>query len=76
MDDDFRKMLRDQVMLQTGDPSAPSLFNPAMPREGIVIRVDTNDGHTKFYKNKSFFFKVLEGIAKIDDQYQDVEENA
>jgi 5-bromo-4-chloroindolyl phosphate hydrolysis protein len=38
--------------------------------------VDTNDGHTKFYKNKSFFFKVLEGIAKIDDQYQDVEENA
>lgn len=76
MDDDFRKMLRDQVMLQTGDPSAPSLFNPAMPREGVVIRVDTNDGHTKFYKNKSFFFKVLEGIAKIDDQYQDVEENA
>ena len=76
MDDDFRKMLRDQVMMQTGDPSAPSMLNPAMPREGIVIRVDTNDGHTKFYKNKSFFFKVLEGIAKIDDQYQDVEENA
>lgn len=76
MDEEFQKTLRGQVMMQTGDPSAPSMLNPAMPREGVVIRVDTHDGHTKFYKNKSFFFKVLEGIAKIDDQYQDVEENA
>lgn len=43
-------------------------------REGIVIRVDSPDGRTKFLKEKSFAFKVLEGIAKDDADYVDTEE--
>lgn len=60
----------------TGDPSLPSLLDSSMIREGVVVRVDTPDGHTKFYKKKSFLFKVLEGIVKLDETYEDVEENA
>lgn len=75
-DAEFTRLLEDQVRMQTGDPSAPSLLGEEMPREGIVIRVDTADGHTKFYKNKSFFFKVLEGIVKLDETYEDMEENS
>lgn len=66
----------DTVKGFVGDPSLPSLLDPSMIREGVVIRVDTPDGHTKFYKKKSFLFKVLEGIVKLDDTYEDVEENA
>lgn len=64
------------VKLHTGEPSLPSLLDSSMIREGVVVRVDTPDGHTKFYKKKAFLFKVLEGIVKLDETYEDVEENA
>ena len=35
--------------------------------EGIVIRVDYKDTTPTFYKNKSFAFKVLEGIANLTE---------
>lgn len=63
------------VKILTGDPAIPSTIGNGI-REGVIIRVDTPDGHTHFYKNKSFLFKVLEGIVKLDDTYEDVEENA
>lgn len=66
----------DTVKSFVGDPSLPSLLDSSMIREGVVVRVDTPDGHTKFYKKKSFLFKVLEGIVKLDETYEDVEENA
>lgn len=66
----------DTVKSFTGDPSLPSLLDSSMIREGVVVRVDTPDGHTKFYKKKSFLFKVLEGIVKLDETYEDAEENA
>lgn len=59
-----------------GDPSLPSLIDPTHIREGAVIRVDQPDGHTKFYKSKSYAFKLLEGIIKSNEDYNDVEESA
>jgi hypothetical protein len=44
--------------------------------EGVVIRVDTPDGHTRFLKKKSYAFKLMEGIIKADETYEDIEENA
>lgn len=43
-------------------------------REGIVLRIETPDGHVYFLKHKSFLFRVLEGIAKEDDTVIDIEE--
>lgn len=42
-------------------------------REGICIRVDKPNGKMEIYKNKTFHFKVLEGIVK-DSGIIDVEE--
>lgn len=42
-------------------------------REGVCIRVDSNDGKSNIYKNKCFVFKVLEGICK-DTGVVDMEE--
>lgn len=53
-----------------------SLLDQTHIREGVVVRVDTPDGHTYFLKNKSFAFKVLEGIIKSVEGYEDVEESA
>lgn len=43
-------------------------------REGVCVRCESPDGTIKFYKNKSFEFKVMEGIAKEDESYVDAEE--
>ena len=45
-------------------------------REGVVLRVEGPDGSTKFLKQKSFIFRVLEGIAKDNEEYVDTEEAA
>lgn len=63
------------VCHNVGDVFEFSSF-PNQMAEGVVIRVDTPDGHTRFLKKKSFAFKLLEGIIKSDDTYVDVEENA
>lgn len=54
-------------MLEGPDPVDPNHI-----REGIVVRAEHEE--TKFYKAKSFSFKVLEGIVKSDDNYIDMEE--
>lgn len=43
-------------------------------REGVCVRVEQPDGGTRIFKNKSFAFKVMEGIAKEDETYSDIEE--
>lgn len=48
-------------------------IDPSHIREGICIRVDDKDGNSKIYKNKTFVFKVLEGIVK-DSGVVDIEE--
>lgn len=49
---------------------------PGQLKEGIVVRVDTPEGDTYFLKDKTFVFKVLEGIAKEDENYVDTEESS
>ena len=43
-------------------------------REGVVVRIDNKSSFTAL-KNKSFQFKVLEGIAKADAVEADMEES-
>lgn len=64
------------VQYLVGDIFKPSLVAPNQMAEGVVIRVDTPDGHTRFLKKKSYAFKLLEGIIKSDESYADIEENA
>src|SRR3990167_276596 len=42
-------------------------------REGVVVRIENENG-VSFLKEKSFNFKVLEGIAKDNADYIDLEE--
>lgn len=44
-------------------------------REGVVVRIDNKEKITVF-KNKSFNFKVLEGIIKTDADEPDMEESS
>jgi hypothetical protein len=53
----------------------PSLIDSTHIREGVCVRVENEHG-VKVYKEKSFSFKVAEGIAKNDDTYVDAEEVA
>jgi hypothetical protein len=42
-------------------------YDPSHINEGVVIRVDHDSLIPKFYKKKSYAFKVLEGIFKEDN---------
>lgn len=51
-----------------------STLDPTHLREGVCVRVD--DGlNMKVFKHKSFDFKLLEGIIKLDENFVDVEES-
>ena len=52
----------------------PSEMFPGHVREGICIRVDTGSMTPTLLKNKSYVFKVLEGIIKDSDKV-DIEES-
>jgi hypothetical protein len=67
-DGDYDKLLE----VVDGFTDGPDLVDPRHPREGVCVRVDSSKWKT--FKNKSFLFKVLEGIAKEADDYQDMEE--
>lgn len=49
-------------------------IDPSHIREGVVVRVDRPDGTVQFLKSKNYYFKVLEGIAKANEEYIDTEE--
>jgi hypothetical protein len=49
----------------------PSPIDSSHPMEGVVLRVEGDK--PEFYKEKSFIFKVLEGIIKDSNQV-DIEE--
>jgi len=42
-------------------------IDPSHISEGIVLRVDHAGQRPRFYKNKSYAFKVMEGIAKEEE---------
>lgn len=51
----------------------PSVVDKRHLEEGICVRLDKGS-LTKIYKEKGFYFKCLEGIAKEDETYVDTEE--
>lgn len=64
----------DPVELVENMTNAHSTIFPSHIREGICIRVEGKDYNPVIYKNKSYLFKVLEGIVKENDSYVDLEE--
>jgi hypothetical protein len=50
-----------------------STLNPHQIREGIVVRVESEEGIIQL-KNKSFEFGVLEGYLSEDETFIDLEE--
>lgn len=49
------------------DVMTEDYIDPSHPSEGIIIRVDHGTQVPKFYKSKSYVFKVMEGIFKEDN---------
>lgn len=52
-----------EALTETPENLTEDRIDPSHVSEGIVIRVDYRGMVPKFYKNKSYAFKVLEGIA-------------
>lgn len=52
-----------------------SLIDPTHMREGVCVWVESEHG-IKVYKEKSYSFKLAEGIVKENDSYVDAEEAA
>jgi hypothetical protein len=69
-----------EIYLDNGTPPYKNYFeshsqlDSSHIMEGVAIRVETPDGRTYFLKEKSYTFKVLEGIIKEQDDYIDTEE--
>lgn len=42
-------------------------INPAQIGEGIIVRVDYDDKTPKFFKSKSYAFRVMEGLVEVED---------
>lgn len=49
-------------------------LDPSHVNEGVVIRVDNGNLVPDLYKYKTFAFKVMEGIAKLDENFVDTED--
>lgn len=55
-----------EELTERPDVLTEDFINPAQISEGVIIRVE-HGGKTKFYKNKSYAFKALEGICEVAD---------
>jgi hypothetical protein len=53
----------------------PSGLDQSHLSEGVVVRVESGDG-VRFYKDKGYLFKVLEGIVKDNPDVVDMEEGS
>lgn len=71
-EEDREKLRARVVSLAEG----PSLLDPTHIREGVAVRVEGPEGFQYVLKEKSFQFKVLEGIIKLDDTVADMEESS
>jgi len=52
----------------------PSVLDPRHVEEGVVLRIESPSEPTYWLKEKSFYFKVLEGIIKDNEEVVDMEE--
>jgi hypothetical protein len=62
--------------LVEGLSDGPSVLDGTHIKEGVVVRIEAQDGTTDWMKLKGFTFRVLEGIVKNDANYVDTEEAA
>lgn len=68
------ELLKQEVETMTDDHDAAEPLDPSHVREGVCVRVDClHSGKMRIFKNKTFIFKVLEGIIK-DSGAVDTEE--
>ena len=65
----------DELVNGSGAEAIPSKLDPSHPMEGVVVRVESANG-TDWMKEKSFSFKMMEGILKDDENYVDLEESS
>ena len=66
---------RNKIEYFTEEVDLEDPIDPSHIREGICVRFENPEtGKSTIWKNKTFAFKVLEGIAKSDDSYVDTEE--
>ena len=56
-----------ETLTETHHNLTEDRIDPSHVSEGLIIRVDYRGMVPKFYKNKSYAFKVLEGIFKEDN---------
>lgn len=56
------------------DKLCEDYIDPSHINEGVVIRVDDHTLVPRFYKYKTFCFRVLENIIKINPDYVDMED--
>lgn len=63
-----------ELLTERSDLLTEDYRDPTIISEGVVIRVDNGNTTPLFLKNKSFVFKVLEGIAQ--EQEPDLEDNS
>lgn len=52
----------------------PDPIGKTHPTEGVCVRIETPTGETYILKNKSFLFKLLEGLIKSNPDVVDLEE--
>lgn len=64
----------DLEQLLASVPDGPDPGFPMQVREGVVLRVEKPNGEVEWFKDKGWVFKLLEGIAKEDEDYVDLEE--
>ena len=77
-DGNLEKLKKDIDFLvngETGSEALPSWTDPSHIREGVVIRIESEEGIT-WLKEKSWVFGVLEGYLKDKEDYVDTEESA
>jgi hypothetical protein len=54
----------------------PDLIDNNIHREGLVVRVENGSKIPLLLKNKSWYFGVMEGFIKNNDEYVDMEESS
>lgn len=56
-----------EELTERPDNLCEDYIDPSHINEGVIVRVDAGSSRPKFYKNKSYAFRVCEGIFKEDN---------
>lgn len=56
-----------EYLTERPDVLTEDYIDPSHPSEGIIVRVDYGNLVPKFYKSKSYAFRVMEGLCEAED---------